>query len=86
MNTFIHIGFGNFVQASHIISIVRADSAPIKRLVSQAKDKQTSVDATQGRKTKSVIIASDGRVILSALLPETIANRLGQLEGSEKDD
>ncbi len=75
MGSFIHIGFGNYVHSGQVISVVRSDSAPIKRLIQCAREDGHAVDATQGRKTKSVIIATDGRIILSALLPETITNR-----------
>ena len=66
----IHIGFGNIVNTSKIIAIVSPESAPVKRLVQNAKEKGMAIDATQGRKTKSV------QVVLSALLPETIAGRV----------
>ncbi|MGN0297724.1 MAG: DUF370 domain-containing protein [Lachnospiraceae bacterium] len=72
---FINIGYGNYVNSDQIISISRYDSAPIKRLVISAKDKNIAIDATQGRKTKSVIMTSGGYVILSALLPDTISGR-----------
>lgn len=72
---FINIGFGNTVNADKIIAIVSPESAPIKRLVSKAKDDGRAVDATQGRKTKSVLIMENDRIILSALLPETIRAR-----------
>ena len=76
---FINIGFGNTVNAAKIIAIVSPDSAPIKRLVSKAKEDGRrdgrSVDATQGRKTKAVLVMENDRIILSALLPETIRMR-----------
>lgn len=72
----IHIGFGNIVNTSKIIAIVSPDSAPIKRLVQGAKEKGLAIDATQGRKTKAVLIMEDSQVVLSALLPETIAGRV----------
>lgn len=72
---FINIGFGNTVNAAKIIAIVSPDSAPIKRLVSKAKEDGRSVDATQGRKTKAVLVMENDRIILSALLPETIRAR-----------
>lgn len=75
MNKLIHIGFGNIVNTSKIIAIVGPDSAPIKRMVQKAKEEGTAVDATQGRKTKAVLIMEGGRIVLSALLPETIAGR-----------
>lgn len=71
----IHIGFGNIVNTSKIIAIVSPESAPIKRLVQNAKEKGLAIDATQGRRTKSVLVMENSQVVLSALLPETIAGR-----------
>ena len=72
---FINIGFGNTVNAGKIIAIVSPDSAPIRRLIASAREDGRTVDATQGRKTKAVLIMENDRVILSALLPETIRAR-----------
>ena len=72
----IHIGFGNIVNTEKIIAIVSPESAPIKRLVQGAKEKGLAIDATQGRKTKSVLIMDGSQVVLSALLPETVAGRV----------
>ena len=72
----IHIGFGNIVNTSKIIAIVSPESAPIKRMVQNAKEKGLAIDATQGRKTKSVLVMENSQVVLSALLPETIAGRV----------
>jgi len=72
----INIGFGNIVALDKIISIVSPDSAPIKRLVQEAKDSKMSIDATYGRKTRAVIIMDSGHVILSAIQPETVAARI----------
>ena len=71
----IHIGFGNIVNAGKIIAIVSPDSAPIKRLVSRAREDGRTIDATQGRKTKAVIVMENDRIVLSALMPETIKGR-----------
>lgn len=71
----IHIGFGNIVNTAKIIAIVSPDAAPIKRMVQRAKEAGTAIDATQGRRTKSVLVMDSGQVVLSALLPETIAGR-----------
>ena len=80
----IHIGFGNIVNTEKIIAIVSPESAPIKRLVQGAKEKGLAIDATQGRKTKSVLIMDGSQVVLSALLPETIAGRVqAGVEGAE---
>jgi hypothetical protein len=75
VNGLIHIGFGNIVNTSKIIAIVSPDSAPVKRLVQKAKENGTVIDATQGRKTKSVLVMESSQIVLSALLPETIAGR-----------
>ena len=75
MDKLIHIGFGNIVNTGKISAIVSPDSSPIKRLVQRAKENGTVIDATQGRKTKSVLVMENSQVVLSALLPETIAGR-----------
>lgn len=75
MNKLIHIGFGNIVNTEKIIAIVSPDSAPIKRMVQSAKESGMAIDATQGRKTKSVLVMENSQVVLSALLPETISGR-----------
>lgn len=80
----IHIGFGNIVNSTKIIAIVSPDSAPIKRMVQSAREKGTAIDATQGRKTKSVLIMENSQVVLSALLPETIAGRVGSAQMQEE--
>lgn len=79
----INIGFGNIVSAGRIISIVSPDSAPIKRLVQDAKDSKMAIDATYGRRTRAVLIMDSGHVILSAVQPETVA---GRLEKDQIDD
>ena len=72
----VNIGFGNIVVASRIVAIVSPESAPIKRMVQEAKDSKTAVDATYGRKTRAVLIMDSGHIILSAVQPETVASRL----------
>ena len=72
----INIGFGNIVSAERIISIVSPDSAPIKRIVQEAKDGKNAIDATYGRRTRAVIIMDSEHVVVSAVQPETVANRL----------
>lgn len=79
----IHIGFGNIVNTSKIIAIVSPESAPIKRLVQSAREKGMAIDATQGRKTKSVLVMENSQVVLSALLPETIAGRVSAGQDGE---
>lgn len=71
----IHIGFGNIVNAGKIIAIVSPESAPVRRLVASAREDGRTIDATQGRRTKSVIVMENDRIVLSALLPETIRGR-----------
>lgn len=73
------------VNTAKIIAIVSPDSAPVKRMVQAAKESGTTIDATQGRKTKAVIVMEDNRIVLSALLPETIAGR-AQGENHEPDE
>ena len=80
----INIGFGNIVSAERIISIVSPDSAPIKRIVQEAKDGKNAIDASYGRRTRSVIIMDSGHIILSAVQPETIAGRVDT--GLDNDD
>ena len=80
----INIGSGNIVSAERIISIVSPESAPIKRIVQEAKDSKTAIDATFGRRTRSVIIMDSGHIILSAVQPETIAGRVDN--GLDDDD
>jgi len=72
----INIGFGNMVSAGRIIAIVSPESAPIKRIIQDAKDGGNLIDATYGRRTRAVVIADSGHIILSALQPETVANRV----------
>ena len=85
MNGFIHVGFGNIVNAGKIISIVSPDAAPVKRMVQKAKEDGTAIDATQGTKTKAVLVMENGMLVLSALLPETIAARV-QTESDDTDE
>lgn len=85
---FINIGFGNMVSVDKIIAVVNPDSAPIKRIISDAKESNMIIDSTCGRKTRSVIITNSDHVVLSALQPETLINRFkGEeiLEGDEKN-
>jgi len=77
----VNIGYGNMVSASRIISIVNPDSAPIKRIVQDARESGKLIDATHGRRTRAVIIMDSDHVILSSVQPETVAHRL-----YERDD
>ena len=72
----VNIGFGNMVSANRMIAIVSPESAPIKRLVQEAKEKGTLIDATHGRRTRAVIITDSDLIILTYLYPETVANRV----------
>ena len=85
MNSLIHIGFGNIVNAGKIIAVVSPDSAPVKRMVQKARELGTAIDATQGRKTKSVLVMENSQLVLSALLPDTIAQR-AQAESRDDDE
>jgi len=76
----INIGFGNIVSANRIVSIVSPESAPIKRIIQEARDRNMLIDATYGRRTRAVIIADSDHVILSAVQPETVAQRLANKE------
>ena len=71
----INIGFGNIVSSDRIIAIVSPEAAPIKRLVQEAKEKGSIIDATCGRKTRAVIIMDSNHIVLSAVQPETVAGR-----------
>ena len=81
----INIGFGNIVSANRIIAIVSPESAPIKRIVQEAKDSGQAVDATYGRRTRAVLIMDSGHIILSAVQPETVAGRLDKDESIEEE-
>ena len=82
----INIGFGNMVSSHRMLSIVSPDSAPIKRLVQEAKERSMVIDASFGRRTKSVIIMDTDHVVLSAIPPETIAKRMADKEGEVYKD
>ncbi|MDY4697788.1 extracellular matrix/biofilm regulator RemA [Selenomonas montiformis] len=88
----INIGFGNIVSAGRIVAIVSPESAPIKRIIQEARDGERLIDATYGRRTRAVIIMDSDHVILSAVQPETVAHRVddedaeGRAELKEKED
>lgn len=79
----INIGFGNMVSAGRVVAIVSPESAPIKRVIQDVRDKKMLIDATYGRRTRAVIIMDSGHVILSAIQPETVAGRMGARNESE---
>ena len=82
----VNIGFGNMVSSSRLVAIVSPESAPIKRIIQDARDRGSLIDATYGRRTRAVIITDSDHVILSAVQPETVANRLGDDEDGDEDD
>ncbi len=82
----INVGFGSIVAANRIIAIISPESAPIKRMIQEARDNQRLIDATFGRRTRAVIICDSDHVILAAVQPETVANRLNLKETSRDDD
>ena len=82
---FINIGFGNIINTDKVVSIVTPDSAPAKRLVQRAKEEGNIIDATQGRRTRAVIFTENDRVVLSALLPDTLSGRMKNRSETEEE-
>ena len=82
----INIGFGNMVAAGRLIAIVSPDSAPIKRMVQEARDRGVLIDATYGRRTRAVLIMDNDHLVLSALQPDTVASRLESREAPEAEE
>ncbi len=82
----INIGFGNIVSANRLVAIVSPESAPIKRIIQEARERGMLIDATYGRRTRAVIITDSDHIILSAVQPETVANRLNVKEAEAEDD
>ncbi len=83
----INIGFGNMVSASRVIAIISPESAPVKRIIQEARENRVLVDATYGRRTRAVIITDSDHVILSSIQPETVANRLNDsYEAEDSED
>ena len=82
----INIGFGNMIAADRIIAIVSPDSAPVKRMIQEARDRKRVIDATQGRRTRAVIQTDSDHVVLSDIQPETIAGRVGQRDAVIRDE
>lgn len=81
----INIGFGNIVSANRLIAIVSPESAPIKRIIQEARQKGNLIDATYGRRTRAVVITDSDHVILSAVQPETVAHRLTDKESDNEE-
>lgn len=82
----VNIGFGNMVSANRMVAIVSPESAPIKRLVQDAKERGTLIDATHGRRTRAVIITDSDLIILTYLYPETVANRVEDNYDDEEEE
>ena len=82
----INIGYGNLINSSKVVSVVSPDAAPIKRLIQDTRDTGKLIDATSGKKTRAVIIAESGHIVLSALTPETIQGRLSDESQNESGD
>jgi regulator of extracellular matrix RemA (YlzA/DUF370 family) len=78
----INIGFGNIVAANRVVAIISPESAPIKRIITEARDGDRLVDATYGRRTRAVIVTDAGYIVLSALQPETVSHRFVQTNRS----
>lgn len=86
MNGLINIGYGNVVNRDKVVAIISPEAAPIKRMVQNAKDEGRAIDATCGRRTRAVLVTESNHLILSALMPETIANRYQEKEWKGEDD
>ena len=87
MGKLMNIGFGNVVNTSKVIAIINPDSAPIKRMIQNSKDAGTAIDATQGRRTKAVIVMENNELVLSALQPETLTGRFaGKVVNKDEED
>ena len=82
----INIGFGNMVSMDRLIAIVSPDSAPIKRIIQEARDRGMLIDASYGRRTRSVIVMDTDHIILSAILPETVAGRLNEKNAVDTEE
>lgn len=78
----INIGYGNMISAEKIVAVVNPESAPIKRLVQEAKDSGNAIDATYGRKTRSVIVMDSGHIVLSSIITDTLAARINETGGN----
>ena len=82
----VNIGFGNLVSADRMIAVVSPESAPIKRIISDAKERGTLIDATQGRRTKAVIVTDSDHIILTYLTAENLAHRIAEEESIDEED
>ena len=84
--SFINVGFGNIVNSDMIVAVVSPDSAPSKRLLQNCKEEKRIIDATQGRRTKSLIVTTTGNLVLSALIPDTIAARARNNDNNQQEN
>ena len=82
----INIGFGNMVSADRVVALVSPDSAPVKRLIQDTRDTGMLIDVTCGRRTRSVIITDSEHIILSAIQPETVSNRIAGMDAYETEE
>ncbi len=82
----INIGYGNMISSSRLVAVVSSESAPVRRIIQDARDKGVLIDATCGRRTRSVLVMDSGHVILSAVQPETIALRCSGEKGNDTDE
>lgn len=82
----VNIGYGNMVSTDRIVSVVSPESAPIKRLIQEARDDGRAIDATFGRKTRAVLIMDSGHIVLSSLITDTLASRINDSGGSEDNE
>lgn len=82
----MNIGFGNIINADKIVAMITPDSAPAKRMIQKAKEESRLIDATQGRRTRAVIFTENDRIVLSALLPDTLSGRMKQKADIDQTD
>ena len=82
----LNIGFGNMVSTDRLVAIVSPDSAPIKRMIQEGRDRGVLIDATYGRKTRSVVLLDSDHIVLSAIQPDTVAARLNGKEAVEEEE
>ena len=85
-STLVHVGFGNMIVAERIVAIIQPSSSPVKRLKEEARDAGRLIDATIGRKTRAIIVTDSNHVLLSAIQPETIVNRISEGDSEDDDD
>ena len=82
----INIGYGNMISSSRLVAVVSSESAPVRRIIQDVRDKGVLIDATCGRRTRSVLVMDSGHVILSAVQPETLALRCSGEKGNDTDE